>query len=132
MQRNYLMIGVLLVIAAVSAWDALVNRELPRFHLTVSAIAVVLAIIVAVSRYEFPVREIREQPSGRRSLGWALAIMGSLAAVLWVAFGPWTRSADFDVTGILFLIKNPGQVVALGFFVLVALTGWMLTWPSRT
>ena len=126
MQRNYLMIGVLLVIAAVNAWDALVDRELPRFHLTISGLALLLAVIVAVSRYEFPVREATEQSAGRRHLGMALAIAGSLASVLWVAFGPWTPSADFDVTAFLFVVQNLGQLVVLGVFVLVAFTGLAL------
>src|SRR5688572_23535899 len=121
MQRNYLMIGVLLVIAAGNAWKALVDGELPRFHLTVSGIALALAVVVALSRYEFPVRETKDQPPGRRHPGMAMLIAGSLASVLWVAFGPWTPSAEFDVTGFLFAVQNLGPLILLGFFVL---------WPS--
>lgn len=132
MHRNYMMIGVLLVIAAGHAWRALAERELPRFHLAISIGALLLAAIVAISRYEFPVRTAPagEQTPARRRLGLVLAISGSLGSFLWVTFGPWTPSADFDVTGFLFLIQNIGPLVVLGILAVVACTGLVLAWPG--
>ena len=131
MQRNHMMVGVLLVIAAVNAWFALVDRELPQFHLAIGGVALVLAVIVAISGNDFPVRpeRPREQTAARRRVGLWLAISGSLASFLWIAFAPWTPAADFDATGTLFLIQNIGQLVVLGLFALVAFTGLALAWP---
>lgn len=129
MKRNHIMVGVLLVIAAGNAWDALVDGELPRFNLTISAVAIVLAIIVAVSRYEFPVRPERpkEEARARRRLGVSLMVSGSLASVLWIAFAPWEPAADFDVAGFLFLLQNFGRIVVLGMFASVACVGLALS-----
>ena len=128
MRRNYMMIGVLLMIAAGNAWTALVEDELPRFHLTISGVALILAVIVAISRYEFPVRPepSREQTAARRRVGLLLAVAGSATSVLWIAFAPWTPAADFDVTGILFLMQNIGPLVVLGILAAIACVGLVI------
>ena len=131
MQRNHIMIGVLLVIAAGNAWTALVQRELPTLHLTISAVALVLAVIVAVSQYDFPVRSepARAPTPARRRRAVLMAVSGTLGSILWIAFAPWEARADFDVTGFLFLIQNMRQVVVLGIFAAIACTGLVLASP---
>jgi hypothetical protein len=122
------MVAVLVVIAALNAWTALVDGELPRFHLTIAAVALILAVIVAVSRYDFPVRSEpeTEQTRDRRPTGRSLVLFGALASVLWVTFGPWRSRADFDVTGFLFVVQNIPQLVVLGFFAGIACVGGIL------
>ena len=119
------MIGVLLVIAAANAWSALVERELPRFHLAISGAALVLAAIVAISRYQFPVRSepAKEETLTQRRVGLLLAISGSLASVLWIAFAPWQPAADFDATGFLFVVQNMGPLAVLGILVVIGGAG---------
>ena len=126
MRRNHMMIGVLLVIAAGNAWKALIERQLPRFHLTIAGVACILAVAVAISRHEFPVRPERAETRERRRLAMLLAVSGALASILWIAFAPWAQRADFDVTGFLFLIQNLRQVVVLGIFAAIACTGLVL------
>lgn len=128
MQRNRMMLGVLAVIAAGSAWTALVDDTLPQLHLAMAAAAVVLAVFVALSGHEFPVRPAPATgpaPS-RRRLGTVLAVSGALACVLWVRFGPWVPAADFDIAGFLFVIQNIWQLTLLAVFALIAFVGLML------
>lgn len=132
MQRNHLMLAVLAVIAVSSAWRALVDGEIPRLHLAIAAAAVVLAAIVARSGYEFPARP--EPAAGpappHRRLGVILAVSGGLACVLWVRFGPWIPSGDFDIAGFLFVIQNIWQLAVLGLFALVACVGLAIAAPG--
>src|SRR5687767_7222129 len=131
MQRNYMMAGVLLVIAAVNAWRALVERELPTFHLTIAGGATVLAVLVLLSRYSFPVRQQTAEARARpyRIAGIVLAAAGALAAVLWVQLGPWAPTVDFDVTAFLFIVQNIPQLAVLAALASVAFFGLWLARP---
>ena len=131
MKPKYLAAAVLLAIAGYHAWSGLVAGELPGFHLAISTLALVLAVVVSVSRVGSAVRSTPPRPrtAAQTRAGVLLAVSGVVGSIVWVGVGPWTPAADFDVTGFLFVIQNVWQLAVLGVLIVVASTGVVLAWP---
>ena len=128
LSRKYGVLGALLVIAATNAWSAFDQEELRRFHLTMMALAVVIAGFVWMSGYEFPERA-PTAPSKRlisRRTAITMGVVGAAGALLWVKFGPWEPHADFDVAGFLYVLQNVPQFGVLAVFVVIACVGFGL------
>jgi hypothetical protein len=131
LKPTYLATAVLLAIAVYHAWSGLVEGELPQFHLAISGLAVILAVVVSVSRVGSATRSapVRPRTPAQRRTGLLLAASGIVGSILWVTFGPWAPKTDFDIIGFLFVIENIGQIAVLGVLVLVTTSGLVFAWP---
>ena len=79
LKPTYLATAVLLAIAVYHAWSGLVEGELPQFHLAISGLAVILAVVVSVSRVGSAARSapVRPRAPAQRRTGLLLAASGT-------------------------------------------------------
>lgn len=115
------LVQVVLLFIAVQQAIAAVTSPIPQIHVGMLALALVLA--VAVGRMKMR-PSVKSAPVPRyRRLGQWMAVGGGVASVIWWRFAPWAPSADFDVTGILYVMQNAFPLFVMGALIAITAGG---------
>jgi hypothetical protein len=125
--RGFVLV-VLGIIVGIFGASAVIRPWTKPFSTVLALTAAVLFVLVLISRLDFRLPARPQHPSSQRRKQTGVILVGASMSLIVgiVAVAPWVPRADFDVTGLLWMMQNIVPILLLGILVTGSIVGLAL------